>query len=321
MTTVLRTIVAAVADVAIAHGASRELVMPLIGAPADERLPITQLYDLWETVVRTTRCAGLPIRVGARAGFDRYGALGIALYVSGDNQTALRRLCRYHDLLTDSGRWDTRVEGDHLIVRWQRDGEPRLGLRLANEQVLASFATVLRQVTVDPEIREVRFAHAAPELDEHRAHFGAPIRHTDENAVVIHARLLHDKPRAADPATEAFLVAQIEAATSHAQAPIVAAISRAIIELLPDGVPTLDHIAPRLATSERTLRRRLVEAGTTFDHLLVGIQRERALVLLAGSYPIGEIALAVGFADPAGFSRAFRRWTGETPSEARKRLT
>jgi AraC-like DNA-binding protein len=321
MSTVLRSIVTAVADVAIASGAERDALMPLIGNPTDERLPIAQLYELWERAVRTTQLTGLPIRVGSRAVFDRYGALGIALYVSGDNETALRRLCRYHDLLTDSGRWDTRVEGDDLIVRWTREGEPRLGLRLANEQVLASFATVLRQVTEVEQIREVRVAHAIPDLAEHTAHFKAPIRVTDENAVVLPARMLQGKPRAADPEIENFLITQIEAATEHAKDPIAAAVTRAIIGLLPDGVPTLDDIAPRLDTSERTLRRRLVDANTTYDQLLTGIQRERALVLLAGSYPIGEIALAVGFADPAGFSRAFKRWTGKTPSEARRQLS
>ena len=324
MTTVLRTIVAAVAEVAIASGATLEQLAPLLGTPADERLPIEQLYELWERAVEITQLTGLPVRVGKRAGFDRYGALGIALYVSNTNETALRRLCRYHDLLTDSGRWDTRVEGDELIVRWTRAGEPRLGLRLANEQVLASFATVLRQVTtfgIDDEIREVRIAHEIPHADEHRAHFAAPLRVTDENAVVLSASLLQGKPRAADPAIEQFLVAQIEAAVSDTKDPIATAVSRAIVELLPDGVPTLDDIAPRLETSERTLRRRLVDAGTTYDQLLTGIQRERALVLLAGSYAIGEIALAVGFADPAGFSRAFKRWTGKTPSEARRQLS
>jgi AraC-like DNA-binding protein len=322
--TVLRTIVTAVIEVAAASGARRTDLEPLAGAASDERVPIEQLYDVWERAVRATGCGGLPIRVGARAGFDRYGALGIALYVSGDNATALRRLCRHHDLLTDSGRWHSRVEGDQLIVQWQRDGERRLGLRLANEQVLASFVTVLRQVTGAPEIREVRLAHPVPvDSAEHRAHFAAQIRgDAGEDAVVLPASMLAGAPRASDPAIEQFIVAQIEAANEHAREDgLVRQVSRAIVELLPDGVPTLDDIAVRLATSERTLRRKLAAAGAAFDQLLTGIQRERALVLLAGSYPIGEIALAVGFADAAGFSRAFKRWTDRTPSEVRKRLT
>jgi AraC-like DNA-binding protein len=321
MSSVLRTIVMAVVDEAVANGASRPELEALAGT--DERIPIERLYALWERAVDATGLRGLPIRVGARAGFDRYGALGIAFYVSGDHATALRRLCRHHDLLTDSGTWDSRIEGDDLIVRWHRTGDPRPGLELANEQVLAAFVAVLRQMSDAVELRELRLQHRAPACEDHRAHFAVPIRSdAGEDAVVLSKAILDTRPRASDPAIEQFLVAQIEAASAHASADdLVRQVSRAIVELLPDGVPTVDDIAPRLATSERTLRRKLTAAGTSFDQLLTGLQRERALVLLAGSYPIGEIALAVGFADAAGFSRAFKRWTDRTPSDVRKQLS
>ncbi len=82
MSSIQRTIAVAVAEVAIGHGAPRDELTPLLGEPDAERLPIEQLYNIWELGLSSTNCRGLPVRVGKLASFDRYGALGIALYVS-----------------------------------------------------------------------------------------------------------------------------------------------------------------------------------------------------------------------------------------------
>lgn len=320
MSSIQRTIAVAVAEVAIGHGAPREQLTPLLGEPDAERLPIEQLYEIWELGLSSTNVRGLPVRVGKLASFDRYGALGIALYVSRDMNVALRRLIRYHDLLTDSGKWQQSLEGDRVVIRWARETHGRLGAQLANEQILASFVTVLRQVVGNPVISEVRFRHHIEDDAEHRAHFGAPLIYGAlEDAVVVTASTLEMKSAAADPHVERFMVAQIEAATGGAKPQSVATeVTRVLAELLPDGLPTIDDVIARISTTERTLRRRLADEGTTFEQLLTGLQRERAIALLGTATPIAMIAHAVGFADASAFSRAFRRWTGKSPSDFRR---
>ena len=64
-------------------------------------------------------------------------------------------------------------------------------------------------------------------------------------------------------------------------------------------------------------KRRLASEGVAFDALVQRVQQEQASELLAGSTPIRDIAFALGFSDTTAFSRAFRRWTGKTPTEAR----
>jgi len=81
-----------------------------------------------------------------------------------------------------------------------------------------------------------------------------------------------------------------------------------------DGRPRIDHVGQQLGMSRRTLQRRLCERATTFDALVRRVLMLQASDLLkARDLPITEIAYELGYSDPAHFSRAFRRWTRETP--------
>ncbi len=83
--------------------------------------------------------------------------------------------------------------------------------------------------------------------------------------------------------------------------------------------PTLETIAERLHTSPRTLIRRLRAAGTTYQLELDNVRRLRATELLRRlNLPIASVAESLGFADAASFAKAFKRWTGVSPSAWRR---
>jgi AraC-like DNA-binding protein len=74
-----------------------------------------------------------------------------------------------------------------------------------------------------------------------------------------------------------------------------------------------------LRVSERTLSRRLAREGTGFRGIRSAVQRDLAVErLLSTSKPIAHVALEVGFTDLPAFHRAFRTWTGSTPSAYRR---
>jgi AraC-like DNA-binding protein len=74
----------------------------------------------------------------------------------------------------------------------------------------------------------------------------------------------------------------------------------------------------QLRMSERTLNRRLNDAGTQFRSLLDDVRRERAQHLLQHTQlGISDIAQRLGFGDATAFGRAFRRCFGVSPSQFR----
>lgn len=86
------------------------------------------------------------------------------------------------------------------------------------------------------------------------------------------------------------------------------------------GYPSLERLARKLAMAPRTLRRHLREEGTSFTALLDAARKRDALRLLEGrGMAAADVAEKLGYVDPANFTRAFRRWTGETPTQYQQR--
>lgn len=95
-------------------------------------------------------------------------------------------------------------------------------------------------------------------------------------------------------------------------------VERVVAGAMGRGVPEMDHVASQLGMTARTLQRRLGERETTFQPLVDGVRRRYAERYLSDDrLAVAEIAFLVGFADPSNFHRAFRRWTGTTPTAFR----
>ena len=78
-------------------------------------------------------------------------------------------------------------------------------------------------------------------------------------------------------------------------------------------------VARRLALSERTLHRRLSDRGVSYKSLVETTRRHLGENLLRdGRYTVSEVAFLTGFSEQSAFNRAFKRWTGQTPTAFRK---
>jgi len=114
-----------------------------------------------------------------------------------------------------------------------------------------------------------------------------------------------------------------EALTLHAlrDASIVEDLRRALHrQLLNNQACAVAEVAGELRIHQRTLNRRLRDHGTSFRRELDNVRYAVAQQLLAEStIPLARIATILNYADVTAFSRAFKRWTGSTPGQWRKR--
>ncbi|MGL6000034.1 MAG: AraC family transcriptional regulator [Pseudomonas proteolytica] len=200
-------------------------------------------------------------------------------------------------------------------------------LPFAEVQVFAAeefFASLMiyGRTLVGSEFKPLRmeFMHAPPAYAaEYQRLFGDDVRFGClHNRMVLEAQWL-DVPLPNHHALalrQALGLLELESAQLHRKMDLIQAVERAISRDLQGS--QLEKVASDLNMSGRTLRRRLTEHGLTFEALLEQVRRARCMGLLGNpSLSIERITQEVGYSDVRSFRRAFKRWTGLSPSAFR----
>jgi AraC-like DNA-binding protein len=188
-----------------------------------------------------------------------------------------------------------------------------------NEYQVASTQKRLSLFLHEPLIPiEVHMRHLYPsDTGEYARVFRAPVRcGTERNALVFRRELLDVRARRANPALVPLFARQATAKLERlGREGSVTDRVKAIIRAEVDRGLTAAAAAKRLSSSEATLRRRLAEEGTTYQQVLDAVRKELALAHLEANLPPAEIGVALGFSSTSSFARAFRRWTGASPTD------
>lgn len=249
--------------------------------------------------------------------------LGYVLPHCRDAREVLDRLARYAGLLNDGLRVRLEPAESGLEVRFEvltdRDNYLLRHARPVMEAMAVGVVSTLTMLTgsaVRP--RQVRFRHASPaSTSEHERllgvlpHFAMP-----DDAVVLDPADADRPVRGASPtlrlAFEGHAARLLDALEAHG--PVGRRVLAALAERMNGVVPELDTVARDLAMSSRTLQRSLKDEGTSFAALVDEVRRRLATSHLASREgTAAEVAFLLGFSDPSAFTRAFRRWTGDTP--------
>lgn len=286
----------------------------------------TAYYELLERIAAQTGGAvDLPVRVGRSMACDDYGAFGLAWKTAPTLRASFARAERYWRLLTTVAEYEVRPDGENAYFMLHRQGERRLGLRLSNEATLASVVSIIREVSPAPfSPLEAHLKHPAPpDTGAHAAFFGCPLIFGSEmDALLIPGQALNRGNRLGDEGLSRFMVQHLDAELKKRVADdwtLERMVRGAVAQSLSDGVPRAAEVARRLGMSERTLQRRLNEDGLSFQQIAEAARRELAEGLLAQSdYSLAEVAFLTGFSEQSAFSRAFKRWSDQTPAAFRE---
>lgn len=295
--------------------------------PSDLHLPIERYFELWERILRDLDAPAFPAVVASMSRLEDselYGFLAISCESLGE---AFARTARYRVLYNQGARWELQQEQEATRLIWYTwpGDRARVGPRAAVEFAMADMCAAARQLSRTPiSPREVHIAHA-PISDRDTAalrdffgvtpRFGAPLDELVWPPGVLATPIASFNSRLRDYFEEQCR----ELATRFSpDAPVAGRVRKELMAAMDGGDPSMEVVAKKLGMSGRSLQRRLSEEGCRYNDLLDEIRLEFAKRYLArGTVTASEVAYLIGFQSPTAFFRAFKRWTGETPSTYR----
>jgi AraC-like DNA-binding protein len=143
--------------------------------------------------------------------------------------------------------------------------------------------------------------------------FHSPVQfNAGQCAMAFPSRWLAHPVAVADPLLHRHLKQQADAL--HRDSDFASEVRRLVSGTIAHRTSTAAHVAKLLGMHEKTLNRRLLEAGLTFRTVRDDVRYAMAQQLLANtSMNVTGVAASLGYAEASAFVRAFARWAGTTP--------
>ncbi|MFD5858349.1 AraC family transcriptional regulator [Streptomyces chartreusis] len=276
-----------------------------------------------------TKDEHLGLKVGAAQHLTAWGLLGFALMAGDTLRHAIETGVKYQNLSGAMVVWSVGAgeEDDAFVLRADLP-DPAMDPAVAAfliEEGLASVVTLSR-LAVGPAFapRVVEFTCPPPRRsDLFSALFGCPVRFgVPANRIVIEPVWARARMPGRDPVAYASTLEMLDAqmASRRDQQDLLEVLEISVAQSLP-VIPSFAEQARRHSTSERTLRRRLADCGTTYEALVEGVRRERVeQLLLRPELTLRDIARRAGFSDERALRRAVRRWHGTSPVHVREQM-
>lgn len=289
----------------------------------DQRVPARSAFQTLQRAIEVFGDPMLGLRAGMCTDQGTFGILEHAAAASANLRAAIEVINRHFCVLSEASEsWLTVEAGNRACFSYA----PLLPHpTAANELVIGAAIGLARRLCSDDLVPlEVWVMHEPPAYaDEYAKAWKCPVvfgKHV--NALWFDAQYLDYPTRNANANMAA--VFEKKAAAVAASLDQGSTISRRVRERLQSrlaaGSVEMAGIARSLRLSTATLRRRLDAEGASYAEILDDVRKEAAERYLLGSeLSVTEIGYRLGFSHVRAFARAFRRWTGTSPSDYRGR--
>lgn len=285
----------------------------------DARYSVEGMQRLWRLATDATGTPDFGLEAARCWHPSIWHALGYAWLASTTLRDAAGRVARYGRMVTTGVVLELAESqrGAWLNSKLRPGQQP--AVRAAQD---AAMATVVRmcRFSVGEKFRPlgVRFSYPRPaSTDSLSEFFQAPLQFGSETMGLELARADLDQPL---PTGNAELAranerVAVEYLARFDRSNLSLRVRSELLRQLPSGHASETSVAAALNIAPRTMQRRLRAERTTYSQLVEEVRRELAAQYVRQSnLSINEITYLLGFSEPSNFSRAFKRWTGRSPS-------
>lgn len=314
-----------VADLLAEHGvdAGELFASAGLGQPPrspDEKLPFHASIEVLEKAAAKIHCPHFGLLLGQRFQLEHHGPIG----------ELMRRASTLGQALSDFVSWQPGYSSGAVVYLHRLGEDHAFGYgavgtasRVLHDLVATVGVRMVEQLTdgaVQPE--EIHFAHRPPaDRSPYVRYLNVPVRFNEHRVcLVLSATAMDTRLPEADRARHQAVQGRLRDTLRTAATDLASRTRLTLRNMLQHGTPSMDAVAATLAMHPRTLRRHLAKEQTSFEKLCNATRFDVARELLdLTDLPVSDIGTALAYASPSVFADAFRRWSGLTPTEWRRR--
>jgi AraC-like DNA-binding protein len=288
----------------------------------DERVPAEAAERLCARALQLSADPALGLHWAEHMSQSTFGPISHLTTAAPSLRHALDVMTQFSSLFTDEPFFQLHEDAEAATIEvlgFERHA-PDVQ-RFASELTVGGFVRMVRAVWAGLRFKRIQFAYAPPSYAaEYRRVYRQPVVFDQARTGLVFERTLLNAPSPyRDDAISATMTPLATQRLAQASGSFAARVREKLAQKVPARV-TMDAIAQELGLSTRSLRRRLRDESTTFvtieGEVLAGFAEQ---LLQRPESTIKEVASQLGFAGPATFHRAFKRWTGRTPSTSQER--
>lgn len=295
---------------------------------ANGRIPGEQFQSLIRALLDLSHDPLMGLNSSLQVQPGSYSVLGYITMSCATIGDAIKRIPTYERLVGDMGVTKITQNKDSIFLNWQCAYTDKLVRQHMIDNVLASWTNFARWLA-NQEASPVRIflerdtPKTTSEINQYENFFKCPITFSQKQSGIELAKALLKTPlRQPDllllKTLESHASQQINELES-ASGSFSLQVAHAIRKQLSMGQIRKELIAEEFCLSSRTLQRKLVAEGTSYQSIVDEIRLDMAKKLLNDSkIAIQDIAYNLGFSDSGSFHRRFKQWTGKTPGEFRE---
>ena len=288
------------------------------------RIDLSVYDQVQEHAMAVLEDPALGLHMGEATSPSTLGLLGHLLMSAPNLGEAIQQWLHFHRLVSDAESSRLELDGDEATFIYQFPRSTPNCNRIRAEFGLVQLIKLAGLMTGgDLPVMEVRFEHPQPPyLAEYERIFPCPVRfRRSHTAIMFPAASLDQELPSASSGVHELLKEEAERQLVNLDDSVSLAdkVEHYLQHQLQKGKPSIVQVAEHFGMNERTFRRKLEGQDTSFSELLGQVQLKVAKRLLTNpGIPIDTIAERLNFSEASAFHRAFKRWTGQTPSEYRE---
>jgi AraC-like DNA-binding protein len=284
----------------------------------ENTVPVEAIAQLLALCAERAKCPHFGLLAGQKAMPASLGLIGLSMLHSINVGAALRGLILTLHLNGRAVVPALVVRDDMAVFSLSLYGDFTVGAQQVADFTIAIACTLMRAMCGPKWVPgEVLFSHRAPgDRRPYSRFFKAPLRFgADHTALVFPSSwLAHCVPGASRDMRKT-LHQGIAVLLSQQDFDLLTKVRRALFALIVQDDVSVGGVATMLGMHRRTLNRRLAEQGTTIAKVLNEVRFQLARQLLSETeLPFVEIAATLNYTDASTFTRAFRVWSGTTPT-------